>query len=126
MSTTTPEQRITDTITPEPGSRLVQLQALYLSTKAAADEATAQHKAVTDAIKAELAGSARDGATAITLPPHGDAPALSLTYTETWRFDSKSFKAADPDTYVRYAKKSGSWTLRQVKAEASIDPLAGE
>lgn len=93
--------------------RLNQLHAAYADAKADADAASARLKAITDGIKLELQ----------TLAPEQqrlaltgeDGPALSLTYSETWRFDSTRFKREDPETYVRYAKKSGSWTLKAAK-----------
>ena len=46
----------------------------------------------------------------------GAGPALTLTYSESWRIDAKRLKAEDPETYVRYAKKGGSWSMRPAKA----------
>ena len=97
-------------VQPDTGSRLEDLHARYAQLKATADAANEQLKAVTDAIKRELTDAA-PGQPKIEL--NGPAgPALRLTYSETWRFDSRSFKANDPETYVRYAKKTGSWTLK--------------
>lgn len=91
-------------------SRLEQLHAAYPAAKAAADEAAAQLKAITDGIKVELTTAAPD-ARRIRLDG-ADGPTLQLTYAETWRLDSKRLKAEDPETYVRYAKQGGSWTLK--------------
>lgn len=94
------------------GSRLEQLHEAYAGAKAAADEATTRLKAVTDALKVELTQAAPEGTSRIELiGPLG--PPLRLTYAETWRLDSRRLKAEDPEMYVRYAKKSGSWTLRE-------------
>jgi hypothetical protein len=98
----------------EPGSRLEQLHAEYVEAKAAERGASDRAKAATDALKLEL-NTAAPGATKVEL--EGTAgPRLSLGYIETWRFDSTKFKKDDPFTYVKYAKKSGSWTLRAAKS----------
>lgn len=99
-------------VTPEPDSRLAQLHAAYPAAKAAADDAAEKLKAITDGIKLALSEAAPDQTRIDLRGGHG--PALRLSYTETWRFDSKRFKAEDPETYVRYAKKSGSWALKAV------------
>lgn len=97
----------------EPGSRLEQLHAEYVEAKAAAAEAESRAKAATEALKLELTEAA-PGAAKVELA--GSAgPRLSLGYVETWRFDSTKFKKDNPVTYVQYAKKSGSWVLRQAK-----------
>lgn len=104
-------------VQPDTGSRLEQLHARYAEVKAAADAANEQLKAVTDGIKAELAQAA-PGQPKIELTG-ASGPALRLTYSETWRFDSRKFKAVDPETYVRFAKKTGSWTLKAAQGGAS-------
>ncbi len=97
-------------------TRLSQLQAAYLDAKATADSAAKQLKAITDAIKLELTLAAPDE-TRIELAAQGGAPGLRLAYSEAWNFDSKTLKVTDPETYVRYAKKSGRWTLSKVRAD---------
>lgn len=89
--------------------KLAQLHALYAERKAAADEATKQLKAVTDAIKIELT-TAAPGQTRIELVGK-NGPPLGLSYVETWRLDSTRLKREQPETYVLYAKQSGSWRL---------------
>lgn len=96
-------------VEPPAESRLAQLHAAYPAAKAAADEAAATLKAITDAIKLELTQAAPDEER-VTL--RGDGPTLALTYAERWTIDSRKLKAEDPETYVRYAKKGGSWTLK--------------
>lgn len=98
-------------------TRLEQLHASYADAKAEAAAAEEKLDAIKDAIKLELTQAAPD-ATKIELhgPEGSAAPPLALTYTETWRFDSRKFKADDPLTYVRYAKKSGSWRLAEARA----------
>lgn len=98
--------------------RLAQLHAAYDAAAARAAEANAHLDAIKTGIKAELAVLAPEGSTRITLTgPHG--PSLGLTYSESWRVDSRKLKREDPETYVRYATKSGSWTLRALSGGAS-------
>lgn len=92
------------------GTRLAELHAAYPDLKAAADEAARRLKACTDGIKAEL--TALNGETHRFRLSTAGLPSLDLSYVERWNFDSKKLKAEDPTTYVRYAKKSGAWTLR--------------
>jgi hypothetical protein len=103
-------------ITPQADTRLEQLHAMYETTKAAKDEAEKAHQAVVDAIKSEISSQLPEGATSATLTGQAGPP-LAMSYVETWRFDSKRFKADDPHTYVRYAKKSGSWKLEKVRGQ---------
>lgn len=121
MTTETPQTEAPQVpqVAAEPGSRLEQLQAAYPAAKAAADEAAAQLKAITDAVKLELTQAAPEGSAKIELRGTDQAPALRLTYSESWRVDARKLKAEDPETYVRYAKKSGAWTLRPVAGGAS-------
>lgn len=100
-------------VVPPTESRLEQLHAQYATAKAEADRANEILKAITDAIKLEVTQLAPDGEQKVDLrSQHG--PALRLAYTETWRFDSTRFKRDNPEAYVRYAKKSGAWSLRAV------------
>ena len=95
----------------EMGSRLEQLHAAYGEAKARADEATKQLKAITDGIKLELTSAAPD-APKIDLAASPTLPALRLQWVESWRLDSKRLKVDDPETWVRYAVKGGSWVLK--------------
>lgn len=98
----------------QPDTRLSQLHASYADAKARADEAGKQLKAITDAIKVEL-NTAAPEETRVEL--RGDAgPALVLRYSERWTLDSKRMKTEDPETYVRYARKGGAWSLSQARA----------
>lgn len=101
-----------DAITAEPDSKLDQLLAAYAVLKPQAAAAAADLKAVTDAIKLELITAAPDS-TAIEAHS-ASGPTLRLVHSESWRLDSTRLKAVDPATWVRYAKKSGSWTLKAV------------
>lgn len=122
--TTTPHEALVEqledtseayTVVAQGNTRLSQLHAAYADAKATADDAAKKLKAVTDAIKLELTQAAPDE-TRIELA--GDAgPRLRLAYSEAWTLDSKTLKATDPETYVRYAKKSGRWTLSKVRGE---------
>ncbi|WP_040320040.1 hypothetical protein [Aeromicrobium marinum] len=94
-------------------ARLAQLHAAYPAAKAAADAAAAQLKVITDGIKAELAARAADHLKIQLNGPH--APSLRLSHSERWTVDAKKLKAEAPETYVRYAKKSESWSLTVVK-----------
>jgi hypothetical protein len=101
--------------TVEPGSRLEDLLATYAHLKPQADEIATRLKAVTDAIKAELA-AAVPGAQTIDVAHEALAAPLRLSYVESWRLDTKRLKAEAPETYVRYAVKGGSWQLRGVSS----------
>lgn len=102
------------TVVAEPDTRLSQLHAAYEDAKAHADDAAKRLKAITDAIKVELNTAAPDE-TRVEL--RGEAgPALRLAYSERWTLDSRKMKAEDPETYVRYARKSGAWSLTKVRA----------
>ena len=96
--------------------RLAQLQAQSPAATAAADAAAKRLKDITDAIKVEMTQAA-PGAAKLELVGSG-GPALRLSYVETWRLDSTKLKAEHPETYVRYAKKSGSWTLKALAGSA--------
>lgn len=99
------------------GSRLAALLDAYPAAKAAADGAAAQLKAITDGIKLEASQQAPEQPKVTICPPGGsEAPTLELDYRESWRIDSRKLKAEDPDTYVRYAKKSGAWYLNVARA----------
>lgn len=104
----------------QPGTRLAQLHELYAGAKAKADAAAEELKAVTDGIKAELAASAPEGSTKVDLLGEGRTP-LRLDYRESWRIDSRKLKATEPETYVRYARKSGAWYLVPLAPDAGGD-----
>lgn len=112
LEQTQPEPALT--IVPAEGDRLAQLHAAYADAKAASDEAASRLKGITDAIKAELTAQAPDARRLVLKSPGG--PALALTYAESWRVDATRLKKENPLVYVTYAKKSGSWSLRAVRA----------
>jgi hypothetical protein len=101
-------------ITPQPGSRLEDLLATYVHLKPEADELTMRLKTVTDAIKAEIT-AAMPGEQSIDVRHPTLAMPLRLSYVERWNLDTKQLKAHEPETYVRYARKSGRWELRGVQ-----------
>jgi len=96
-------------------TRLGQLHAAYAAAKAEADAAAELLKTITDGIKLEL-GQRAHGAERIRLSTPG-APVMQLARSETWRLDSKRLKAEYPETWVRYAVKGESWTLRVLSAK---------
>jgi hypothetical protein len=104
-------------VTPQADSRLEQLHAMYETLKANKDEAEKQLKAVTDAIKSEVSAMLPQGSTAATITGQAGPP-LALTWVESWRLDSRKMKAEDPETYVRYATKSGTWKLEKVRGQS--------
>jgi hypothetical protein len=99
----------------EPGSRLEDLLATYARLKPAADEAASRLKAVTDAIKVELT-TAVPGVPKVDVAHESLAQPLRLSWVEKWDLDSKRMKAEDPATYVKWARKGGSWQLRGISA----------
>ncbi|PSK96676.1 hypothetical protein CLV30_12558 [Haloactinopolyspora alba] len=101
-------------VQPEPDGRLAQLLGEYDAAKAWADEANARFEAVKDGIKAELAAAAPGVDQVDVASPSLQQP-LRLVHVERWSLDSKRMKAEDPESYVRYARKSGTWQLRAVK-----------
>lgn len=97
------------------GGRLEDLLATYAHLKPQADEAASRLKAVTDAIKLELTSAVPD-ALKIDVAHEALTQPLRLSWIESWTLDSKRMKAEDPATYVRFARKGGSWQLRGISA----------
>lgn len=102
-------------ITPQPETRLEALTAQYDLAKAEVDKAGEALKAITDGIKHELR-TAAPGETSILLTSDLLARPLLLAQIESWRVDAKKLKAEDPLTYVRFATKSFSWSMRPVSS----------
>lgn len=100
-------------VRPETDSRLDQLAAEYAALEPLAKQYAARLKEITDGIKAELA-TAAPGETEVLLASTYLAKPLQLQAVESWRLDSKALKAAQPQTWVTYAKKSTSWRLAPV------------
>lgn len=113
---TEPTTEPTVAIVTDPSPRLVQLQQAYAQAKADAQAAKERLDLIVTGIKTELTAATfrlgeRDR---IELPCRLDAPGFSLAKVETWRLDTARLKRDDLPTYVRYARKSESWTLRVV------------
>lgn len=101
-------------VVPKKNSRLAQLHERYAEAKAAADGAEKALSAIKDAIKLELTQTDPEQRRFQLLPAPGvEARPLNLTYTESWRLNSTQLKKDQPETWVRYAKKSGSWRLSE-------------
>lgn len=97
--------------TATPGSRLEQLLAQYESAKAEAAEAADKFDAVTKAIKGELTRM-HPGQPVVRLTGAPGMPQLIMRWKQSWRLDSKRLKAEQPELYVRYAVRGGTWELR--------------
>jgi len=97
-------------------SRLIELRGRYAAAKQAADAAAETLKTATNKLKSALT-EASGGAYRVTLKVEGFKP-LNLTYVESWRINTKRFKAEQPAVYVEYAERSGSWRLEQSKAQS--------
>jgi hypothetical protein len=100
------------TVRPVRGSRLDQLQARYPELKRQAKAAADELKDCTDALKRELAFAAGEDATDVDLD--GSMIRLRLSYIERWTLDSKRLKTEQPETYVAFARKGGSYQLREI------------
>lgn len=110
MTTPTPPVAVT----PTPGSRLDTLIEAFADLKPRVDELTTRLKALSDAIKLELTNAAPEASTIDVWHQALPGP-YRLSYVERWDLDTKRLKAEDVETYVRYARKGGSWQLRAVK-----------
>jgi hypothetical protein len=94
-------------VIPQPGSRLEQLLALYDEAEARAHEAAERFETIKAAIKME-ATRAAPGVPSISVGP------LHLIWTASRRrFDSKAFRAAQPDLYEAYRVPDPRWELRR-------------
>src|SRR5215472_13064938 len=94
------------------GTRLEQLLAQYAPAKAAAEEAAAHFKAVSDAIKAEaIASATAPGAKGpppdITVSGAPHLPVLRVIWRQAWRLSTRRLKEEQPEIYARYAEKTG-------------------
>jgi hypothetical protein len=98
-----------------PGSRAEQLLDSLETARAEADEAEARAKNISDSIKAEVIPLAPPGTTTIIVAGTPYRPEFLVRWTESWRFDTKRFKAERLADWVRYAVKGGSWKLEKAK-----------
>lgn len=104
------------TINPDPDSKLGRLCVAYNLAKPRADQAMRSFEQIKDAIKAELANAA-PGETRVDLVGEVlDCP-LRMTVQQRWYVDTKGMKAADPLTYVKWAKQRTVYDLRAVPTE---------
>jgi len=112
---------------PSARSKLAQLHNRYETAKTKAKAAADELKVITDGIKAELAELDPE-AQRFELLPAGKSQAkpLALSYVENWTLDTKRLKAEDPVTWVRYAKRGGSWRLAEIKAEEQPEPSSDD
>lgn len=100
-------------IAPEPGmSELVALRAEYDQADKEAKAAAERLEAVKAKLKSAMAPTEGGTRSALHIPGF---PPLLLTYSESWRLDSKALKADAPTVWVGYAKQSTSWTLSVAK-----------
>ena len=105
----TPTSRVLET-----GGRLSDLIAAYAELKPRVDDLSARLKTLSDAIKVELM-AANPGTNSIVVVHPALPQPLRLSYVERWDLDAKRLKVEDPETYVRYARKGGSWVLKAVR-----------
>lgn len=101
-------------VRPPADTRLDQLAAEYASLKPLADEYAARLKTIIDGIKSELVTLHPDQRE-IMLVGTTVAEPLRLEAVTSWRLDTKTFKGAQPELYVQYARQSTSWRLSQMK-----------
>lgn len=104
---------VNNVIRAQPGSRLEALAQTYDDVKKRADALNEQLEAYKTSLKTELRALAPN-ASDIYLSVEGLDQLLRLHAKSTWRVDVKGLKAADPHTYVRWAKQGTSWELQQV------------
>jgi hypothetical protein len=101
-------------ITPVPGSVLDELLSQHHAARAAAEEAAGRLKSLTDRIKAELTmAHPGTGGFEIAGTPH--RPALTMSWVQTVRLDTRAMKEQEPQTYVRFALFGGRWELRPAR-----------
>ena len=120
MSPTSPDKTVVHyTVQVQPNTRLEELCARWLATKAAAETAAEAFNSLKAEIKNEAYEDAqqhRPDATRIHITGMVEVP-LTLSYSETRRFQTKDFKAAYPDLYEQYRPTTqeiagkGSWSL---------------
>jgi hypothetical protein len=101
-------------VRPEPDTRLDQLVAEYHSLKPLADEYRTRLETIKSGIKAELHGLHPDREEILLIGSTVPDP-LRLQAVSKWTLDTKTLKKERPELWVRFAKQSTSWELRQVK-----------
>lgn len=112
-------------VRPEMGSRLALLHAQYPDLKARADEAASLLKSCTDEIKALLGEQIQavdpTAERGVLRDPEGLAPPMAMTYSSSWRVNTKKLKSQFLEVYVTCAEQSGSWSLRQISTPTGGD-----
>ena len=97
-------------------SELSELLDTWAALDAQAKELSERAAALKDKIKVRMIETrqAMDPTDPLTdIAAGSDVVSVRLKYTETWRLDTTKLKAEAPETYVKYARKSGSFTLRK-------------
>lgn len=99
-------------------SKLIALRGEWATAKRLEKEAKERATTATAKLKAALA-EASGGALRAALHVPGFKP-MTLTYTEPWQFSMDALKAAEPETYVKYAQKkpNGQWTLAESRGQS--------
>lgn len=100
-------------VKPRGRSRLEQFAALYDEAHAEKEAAEKKLKAITDAIKIELTNAA-PGETSVDLVSDALIKPLRLLQVTSWRIDTATMKAEEPELYVRFAKQSSTWKLSRI------------
>lgn len=110
-STTTPPP----VVSADSSERLDQLTAQWWAAKQAADEAEKLAKELSNQVKTETLRQAPEGSTDVILrSSHLPCP-YRVARRETRRFDTKGFRAADPQTWARWTKPHVEWRLDPMK-----------
>jgi len=98
-------------------AKLGQLLAQYDDIKAKADAAKTELDLLTKAIKAEATGALvqPDGTPwpAYVFDTPDLAKPVKLTWTVSQTFDTKGFRAANPELAEAWTKPSGTWRLER-------------
>lgn len=94
------------------GTELDALMAEYYHTKAELKSAEEAHQAVKDRLKA-LAMDSRNSVEDTRIDVHSMHGNLAVTYTESWRLNTKKMKEEDPLSYARFIEKRGGWKLME-------------
>src|SRR5262245_5490733 len=101
-------------VEPKLDSRLEQLRGLYAEAQEAMAAAKERVDELNVSIKAEMMSEYPEARVIDLHTPRLGLPPLRLHWKEQWRLDAKRMKSEDPELYVRWAKKSGYWELREV------------
>ena len=100
-------------LVPPAGSRLESLRAQLEAARARVAEAEEHATMLANGIKFEAARMAPEGTRSIIIAGGPGIPDWHCHYVESWRLDTQALKDKDPETYVRFAKKGGTWKLEK-------------